>query len=155
MGRRATQARCGSYGVDHPRWRGNRYRERRGVEAVSAVKRRRGATESLLSIVLGLEAVLIFFVTLTVFALKLLPAGVAFGGGAVFAILLLLTSGMLRHEWALWVGWALQVALILLGFVHPALFVTGVIFVAIWTYCFVVGRRLDRRNAAFFTPTTN
>lgn len=123
---------------------------------MSAVKRQRSLTESLLSIVLGLEAVLIFFVTLTVFSLKLLPAGVAFGGGAVFVILMLLTGRMLRNDWAVWVGWAIQAALILLGFVHPALFVTGAIFVAIWTYCFVVGRRIDRRNSASrIIPTPN
>lgn len=114
----------------------------------------RSVTESLLSIVLGLEAALMFFVALTVFGLDLLSPLVALGGGAVFIVVLLLIAALLRHPWALWAGWALQVALILLGLLLPALYISGAIFVAIWVYCFVVGQRLDRRNAAFgVTPT--
>ena len=44
------------------------------------VRRAREATESLLSIVLLLEAVLVFFVTLVAYGLKVVPPGVAFGG---------------------------------------------------------------------------
>lgn len=117
------------------------------MEAVSAPRRQRSLTESLLSIVLGLEAVLVFFIIMTVFGLDLVPPAVAFGGGAALIVVLLLAAGLLKHPWGVWLGWALQAALIALGFILPALFITGAIFVAIWVYCFVKGRSIDRRNA--------
>lgn len=118
-------------------------------------RRVRSVTESLLSIVLGLEAALVFFIALTLFGLDLLPPIVALGGGVVFILVLLVTGAMLRHRWAEWLGWGLQLALVALGFLLPALFIAAAIFVAIWVYCFVTGRRLDRRNADLgITPTT-
>lgn len=117
-------------------------------------RRVRSVSESLLSIALGLEAALVFFIALTIFGLDLLPPLVALGGGAAFILVLLATAAMLRHPWAVWLGWALQVALLALGFLLPMLFVTGGIFVALWLYCFIMGRKLDRRNAAMgITPT--
>lgn len=114
---------------------------------MSAPRRQRPVTEILLSIVLGLEAVLVFFVTMTVFGLDLIPPAVAFGGGAVLIVVLLLAGRLLMYPWGIWPGWALQAALIALGFILPALFIAGAIFVAIWVYCFVKGRSIDRRNA--------
>lgn len=110
-------------------------------------RRVRSVSETLLSIVLGLEAALVFFIALTVFGLDLLPPAVAFGGGVAFIVVLLLAATWLRFAWGVWLGWVLQVALLALGFLLPALFVSGAIFVGIWVYCFVVGGRLDRRNA--------
>jgi len=122
--------------------------------------RRRSATESLLSIVLVLEALLVFFLTLVVFALDALPPAAAFiGGGALFLILIALARVM-RYEWAVWVGWLMQIVIILTGLLEPLMFGIGAIFVSLWTYCFIAGRRLDKRNAALFpddttdTPTT-
>jgi hypothetical protein len=115
-------------------------------------RRQRSVTESLLSIVLGLEAVLVFFIMMTLYGLDLLPPAVAFGGGALLIVVLLLAGRLLMYPWGIWVGWALQLALVALGFILPALFIAAAIFVAIWVYCFVVGRRLDRRNAALRSP---
>lgn len=114
------------------------------------VPRRRSATESLLSIVLVLEALLVFFLTLVVFALDALPPAAAFaGGGALFAVLILLGRAM-RYEWAVWAGWLMQVVIILTGLLEPLMFGIGAVFVALWTYCFITGRRLDKRNTALF-----
>jgi hypothetical protein len=120
--------------------------------------RRRSATESLLSIVLVLEALLVFFLTLVVFALEALPPVTAFvGGGALFLILVAL-GRVMRYQWAVWVGWLMQIVIILTGLLEPLMFGIGAIFVALWTYCFITGRRLDKRNAALFpddTPSTD
>lgn len=116
--------------------------------------RRRSATESLLSIVLVLEALLVFFLTLVVFALDALPPAAAFlGGGALFLVLIALGRAM-RYEWAVWAGWLMQVVIILTGLLEPLMFGIGAIFVALWTYCFITGRRLDRKNAALFPDDT-
>jgi len=111
-------------------------------------RRARSVTEMLLSIVLGLEAVLIFFVTLTVYGLKALPAGYAFGGGAVLVVLLLAAAAVLRFPWGVWFGWALQVVLLATGLLLPALYIVAAIFIAIWVYCYIKGTQIDRTKAA-------
>ena len=42
----------------------------------------------------------------------------------------------------------LQVALLATGFIIPIMFVIGAGFVALWVYCFVKARDLDRQRAA-------
>jgi len=113
------------------------------------VKRQRSVSESLLSIVLGLEAVLVFFVTLTVFGLDILPPAQAFGGGAVFFVLLLLAGRLVRYPWGVWFGWVLQVALIATGIILPLMFVVAAGFLALWIFCFVRGRQIDADKAAW------
>jgi hypothetical protein len=114
-------------------------------------KRVRSATESLLSIALALEAVLIFFATMTVFGLKVLPPIAAFVGGAVFVVLLVVAARVVRYRWGIWFGWVLQLALLATGFVMPALFVVGALFVGLWVYCLAKGTQLDARKT---TPDT-
>jgi hypothetical protein len=114
-------------------------------------RRRRSATESLLSIALGLEAALVFFMTMAVLGLQLLPALAALGGGAAFMAVLVATTQLLRYRWGVWLGWALQVVVLATGVVIPLMYVVGGGFVAIWIYCFITGTRLDRRNATVNT----
>lgn len=114
-------------------------------------RRQRSVTEMLLSIVLGLEAILIFFVTLTVYGLKAVEPAVAFGGGAVLVVLLLLAAALLRFSWGIWVGWALQLVLIATGLLLPALYIVAAIFVGIWVFCFIKGTQIDQRNSGIAT----
>jgi hypothetical protein len=111
-------------------------------------RRRRSATESLVSIALGLEAMLVFFVTMAVFGLREVSPGVAFGGGAVLFLLLVIAAAFARFPWAIWLGWAMQVVLIALGLLLPVMYAIGAGFAAIFIYCFLTGRRLDRQNSA-------
>ncbi|MHB1171732.1 MAG: DUF4233 domain-containing protein [Lacisediminihabitans sp.] len=106
----------------------------------------RTASESLLSIVLGLEAVLVFFVTLAVFRFDKLPPALAFGGGAALFVVLLLAGRLVRYRWGVWAGWLLQLVLLATGFLLSLMFFIGAGFVVIWIYCFITGRRLDRRT---------
>jgi len=112
-------------------------------------RRPRSVTESLLSIVLGLEAILVFFVSLTAFGLRALQPLPAFLGGALFIVALIVVAGLLRYEWGIWLGWVLQALLIATGILLPAMFVVGTGFVAIWVYCLVRGRQIDRNKAQF------
>lgn len=111
------------------------------------MRRQRSTTESLLSIVLMLEAFLVFFAALTAFGTDLLPAPVALGGGAAFIVLLALDGRLVRYDWGVWLGWVLQGALIALGFLLPLMFIIGAGFLALWIYCFVRGRSIDRARA--------
>jgi Protein of unknown function (DUF4233) len=119
-------------------------------------RRQRTLTESLLTIVLGMEAVLVFFIALTVFGLHALPPLEAFGGGAVLVVLLALTTRVVRYPWGVWVGWVLQAVLIATGILLPALYIAAAFFVAIWIFCFVRARQIDRASAPHpTTPNSN
>jgi hypothetical protein len=112
-------------------------------------RRERSATESLLSIVLLLEAVLVFFIALTAFGLRVLPAGAAFGGGAALLVSLLVIGRLVRYRWGVWLGWLAQAVLLATGLLLPLMWFIGAVFAALWTYCAITGRRLDRRNAVY------
>lgn len=121
------------------------------TEQSPGMRRERTATESLLSIVLGLEAALMFFVTVTAFGLKVLEPGWAFGGGAVLFVLFIVAAWLVRYRFGVWLGWGLQIVLIATGIVMTLMYFIGAGFAALWVFCFVTARRLDRRNF----PTTD
>ncbi|MDM4761687.1 DUF4233 domain-containing protein [Galbitalea sp. SE-J8] len=112
------------------------------------VRRIRSTTESLLSIVLGLEAILVFFVTLVVFGLKALPAPVAFGGGGALIVVLLAGAAVVRWSAGVWSGWLLQAVLIATGVLVPLMYVIGAGFTAMYAWCFWRGRTIDNERAA-------
>ena len=107
-------------------------------------RRQRSATESLLSIALALEAVLVFFVALTAFALHIIDPWAALAGGALFIAALALSARLVRYPVGIAIGWVLQVALVATGLLMPIMYLIGAGFVALWIFCFVKGRSLDR-----------
>jgi hypothetical protein len=126
-----------------------------GVELMSHTspreRRRRGAAESLGQIVLVFESVIVFLAGLAVFGLKALPASIpdwwGIVGGAAMAVVMIATAGLLRHRWAIVLGWALQVIVALAGFLVPGILVVAVVFGGMWAYATIKGASLDRRNA--------
>ncbi|MEP6479875.1 MAG: DUF4233 domain-containing protein [Rhodoglobus sp.] len=125
------------------------------TEAVARKPRRtRSVSESLLSIVLGLEAILVFFVMIAAFGLKVTVPEVAFAGGIGLIAVLLVAAALLRFPWGVWVGWVLQAVLVATGILLPIMYVIGAGFVAIWVYCFVKGRQIDSRNASALSETS-
>jgi hypothetical protein len=121
------------------------------VTDTARARRRRGAAESLGQIVLVFESIIVFLAGLVVFGLKALPDGIpdwwGIVGGAVAAVLMLLVGGLLRHRWALVLGWVLQVVVALAAFLVPAILVVAVVFGGMWAYATIKGASLDRRNA--------
>lgn len=114
---------------------------------------RRKAPRSVLvmfgSITLLMEAFVIFFGALAVYGLwgPEHPGRLAMLiGGTVLALLFVLAAGLLRRSWGPALGWALQVLMLATGFVLPAMFVLGAVFVTCWWYALRAGRRLDREN---------
>jgi len=101
--------------------------------------------------VLAFESIIVFLGGLAIYGLKVLPAGIepwwGIVAGAALALLMLLTSGGLRHRWGIVVGWALQVVLALGGILVPALLIVAVVFGGMWAYATIKGASLDRRNA--------
>ncbi|KAA9110431.1 DUF4233 domain-containing protein [Microbacterium rhizomatis] len=114
-------------------------------------RRARGAAESLGSIVLAAEAVIVFLGGLVVFGLRALPDAIepwwGVVGGTVLAIVMLLTGGVLRHRWGIVLGWVLQVIVALAAFLVPAFLIVALIFGGMWAYATIKGASLDARNA--------
>ncbi|CAI9386218.1 DUF4233 domain-containing protein [Microbacterium sp. T2.11-28] len=122
-------------------------------------RRVRGARESLAAVVLGFESIIVFLGGLVVFGLDALPDGVAdwwgIVGGAILALAMLLTVGVLRRPWGIGLGWALQLIVALGAFLVPALGVVALVFGAMYAYATIKGGELDRRNAARAADATN
>lgn len=116
--------------------------------ASGRVRRRRSLRESLGSIVLGFELIIVFLGALVVFGLGALPAGLALGGGAAVVVLMIVAIGLLRYPVGAWLGWLVQLLVVAAGFLVPAFFIVGAIFTAMWTYCMIAAARLDRPRTA-------
>ncbi|MFB6522844.1 DUF4233 domain-containing protein [Streptomyces sp. NPDC056401] len=54
-----------------------------------------------------------------------------------------LLCGMLARPGAVQIGWALQIGLVLSGFVVPMMFILGVVFAGLWWCSIHYGRRID------------
>jgi hypothetical protein len=119
------------------------------AQRVSRPRRSRGVTEALLTIVLSLEAFLMFFVTLVAFGLRWLEPVVAFAGGGAFLVVLVVVAGLQRFRAGVVAGAVLQVALIATGFVSPVLFALGAVFAGIWLWAFLRARAIEKARADY------
>ncbi len=111
-------------------------------------RRQRSLTESLLSIMLVLEACVLFFLVLNVGGAGVLPWSVALLGGAGFLVLMLVAGAGLRYRWGVVLGCIVQVLLALTGILVVLMYVVAAVFIGIWIFCLVKGIQIDRRNAA-------
>ncbi len=120
------------------------------------VRRRRGAAESLASVVLGFESIIVFLGGLAVYGLGALPDAIpdvwGIVGGVVLAVFMVATTAVLRHRWGIALGWVWQALIALAAFLVPALVIVAVIFGAMYAYATIKGGTLDRRNAAPAAP---
>jgi hypothetical protein len=114
------------------------------------VRRERSLTETVLSITHGLGAAQKFFAALVVVGLdRSDPDWLALVYGAVFIIVLVIAAALQRYTWGVWFGAVLQLAIIATGLLEPMMFLVGAAFLALWVYCFVRGRQIDRQKAAW------
>ncbi|WP_108251022.1 DUF4233 domain-containing protein [Planctomonas deserti] len=111
-------------------------------------RRTRSTQESLGSIVLGFEVIVVFLAALVAFGLRALPAATALGGGAALIAVMLVTVGLLRYRWGFALGWLVELAIVATGFVLQAMFIVGGFFAILWVYCMIQGARIDREKAA-------
>lgn len=121
------------------------------AERVPRPRRPRGAAESLAAIVLGFESIVAFLGGLVIYGLRALPETIApwwgIVAGAVVAILMVLTTRLVRYRWGIAVGWMLQAVVALGALLVPALALVALIFGGMYAYATIKGAALDRRNA--------
>jgi hypothetical protein len=105
------------------------------------------------------ESIVVFLGGLVVYGLRATPPGVepwwGIVAGAVLALLMIVTSGLLRHRWAIVFGWVLQGVLALGAILLPALGFVALIFGGMWAYATIKGAALDRRNAQLAAQADN
>jgi Protein of unknown function (DUF4233) len=100
--------------------------------------------------VLCFEVLVILFFALVAMKLSDLSTGTVWaicGPGMVLAALL---CGMLRKPWAYTLGWVLQAALVVAGFVITDMFFIGGCFALLWYWALKAGRQIDTEKAAAY-----
>ncbi len=106
----------------------------------------RGAMESLLRIVHGLQAAGIAFGALAVWGVtRDWPGPLAFG---VVGVLLIATMPLQRHTWGWVVSLVLQVALSALTWFEPVWGVVAFVLVGLWIFCYWKARQIERQRRA-------
>jgi cbb3-type cytochrome oxidase subunit 3 len=98
--------------------------------------------------VLGFQCVVLGLVTPVLITVESISTGAALAIGLGLAVAALAIAGSLRFEVMYVLGFVLQGAALALGFVVPVMFVLGLIFGALWTTAYVLGRKIEREQAA-------
>jgi hypothetical protein len=106
----------------------------------------------LCSAILLLEAVVLGLSTPVLISVESVDTSRALWTGLGLTVACLLVAGLLRHRWAYALGWAIQVAALLLGFLTGAMFALGAIFLVLWLTAVRLGGTIDRDRAAAPVP---
>jgi hypothetical protein len=137
--------------TDSPRQARRSPRQPASPEAAPRERRPRGAAESLATIVLAFESIVVFLGGLAIYGLQALPDSVGqwwgIVAGAVVAVLMILTTRVVRYPWGIALGWALQVVVALGAILVPSLGLVALIFGGMYGYATIKGASLDKRRA--------
>lgn len=106
----------------------------------------RSAQRSLAATMLSLQAVVLGLTTPVMISVASVPVATALWVGLGLMVACIVVAGMLRRPWAYYLGWAIQVASLALGFVTSVMFVLGAVFLALWAGAFFVGAKIDRER---------
>jgi len=98
--------------------------------------------------VLGFECIVLGLSSIVLITIEDISAPIGLAIGLGLAVAAILIAGLLRFEWAYYLGFALQVAALALGIVVPAMIVLGLVFGALWTTAYVLGLKIEREQAA-------
>lgn len=113
-------------------------------------ERHKSPKRGMAAAVLSLEAIALGLTTPVMISISSVATGTALAVGLGLCVVCLVLAGMLRRRWAYAVGWAVQVAAILLGFVVGMMFVLGAIFAILWWGAVGLGAKIERERAAAF-----
>ncbi len=94
------------------------------------------------------EFLVIGFAGLVAMQLSNLSDGTIWLVSGTAMVLCVVLCGMLRHRWAVALGWVLQVGLVLSGLVLSVMYFLGVVFAGLWWASVHFGRKVDEARAA-------
>ncbi|MFP5345894.1 MAG: DUF4233 domain-containing protein [Actinomycetes bacterium] len=103
----------------------------------------------LAAICLVLEAFVVFFATLAAVPFVDTERPVVWLAGTALALACLAGAALVRFRGGLVLGSVLQVLVLATGLWVPAMFFLGAVFVAMWVWFLVLGRRIDADRAAW------
>ncbi len=107
----------------------------------------RSVQRSMCAAMLILQAVVLGLTTPVLISVESVSVGTALGIGLGLTVACIVVAGLLRRPWAFYLGWAIQVAAIALGFVVPMMFLLGAVFASLWAGAYFLGARIDREKA--------
>lgn len=94
------------------------------------------------------EALLIGFAALVAMRLSDLSGGTVWAVSGPAMVLCVLLCAVVERPWGVALGWVLQAALVVSGFVVPMMFFMGAVFAGLWYAAVYYGRRVDALKAA-------
>ncbi len=97
--------------------------------------------------ILSLEAIAFGLSTPVLISIAGVSTAAALWIGLGLTVACILVAGLLRFPWAYWLGWAIQVGAVGLGLEISAMFVLGVIFLALWATAWFLGGKIERERA--------
>lgn len=118
----------------------------RTPEEIAAKELRKAPRRGMCAAVLALEAIALGLMTPVLIMVADVPVVWSLVVGLGLCVLAILTAGLLRKEWGYWLGGAIQVAAILVGFWIPAMFLLGGIFALCWFGADLLGRKIEREK---------
>ncbi len=113
-------------------------------------EREKSPRRGMCAAVLTLEAIAIALSTPVMITISEVSAPLALSLGLGLALVSLLAAGMLRRESGYYVGHAVQVGAVALGFLAPMMFVVGGLFALLWGSAYGLGRKIERERAEAF-----
>ncbi|MGI8888816.1 MAG: DUF4233 domain-containing protein [Nocardioidaceae bacterium] len=99
--------------------------------------------------VLAFESIVLGLATPVLITVQDVSKPLALSLGLGLAIVAVVIAGLLRAEWAYYLGFALQAAALGMGFLVSAMFALGVIFGLLWTMAYVLGKKIEAQQAAW------
>ncbi|MEU7648324.1 MULTISPECIES: DUF4233 domain-containing protein [Streptomyces] len=78
-----------------------------------------------------------------------LSMGTVWTVSGIAMLLCVLLCGVITRPGGVQLGWALQIALIVSGFVVPMMFIMGAVFAGLWWASVHFGRQVDEAKARF------
>lgn len=102
--------------------------------------------------ILALQCIVLGLSTPVLISVEDISKPLAFSLGVGLAVAALLIAGLLRFEWAYGLGFALQAVTLGLGVLAPVMIVLGVIFGALWTTAYLLGKKIEADRAAWPEP---
>jgi hypothetical protein len=97
--------------------------------------------------ILVIEAIVYGLSTPVLLSVADVSTGVGLGIGLGLPVVCLVVAGLLRFAWAYWLGWAVQLAAIAVGFEVATMFVLGAVFLALWATAYFLGRKIEVERA--------
>ena len=109
-------------------------------------------TRRLLAVVIGSQALVVFFGDLVARALAATAGSHTSNSflliGSLLSLLCILDAGLLRRPWGITLGWVLQIATLACAFIVPVMLLVGLLFAALWLTALVQGYNMDQHTRA-------